>query len=131
MSFTVPEFPLVCNLFRGPWTARALASSPDCNLAWGRRVGQIEIGLTPFGDAGGNVMQLLLPKGTDVRTVLNAVTNDVVEVPAGSGRWYGVAGVDDVGKGFANEYRLAIIVQICEALDPAAYPGLFWPVPIP
>ena len=34
---------------------------------------------------------------------------DVVEVPAGTGRYYTVTYVDDVGRNFANEYRVAFI----------------------
>lgn len=131
MSFSVPQFPLTCNLFRGPWTARVLASTPECNLAYGRRVTQIFADVPIDNDVTSNAMQLLLPAGTDVRDFSNWFTPDVVECPAGSGRWYGVQSVDDVGKGFDNEYRLALIVKIYEALDPIAYPGLFWPVPIP
>jgi hypothetical protein len=131
MAFSVPTFGLTCNLYRGPWTARVLASSPVCNLAYGRRI-TTPLDIAPVaGDDISNLMQLLLPALTDVRDVSNAVTPDVVEVPAGSGRWYGVVTVDDVGKGFPNEYRLAALIKIYEALDPLAYPGLFWPVPIP
>jgi hypothetical protein len=131
MAFSVPVFPLVCDVYRGPWVSRALAFSTPANLAFGRRVGFAETELIPQLQPLVNIYQLLLPAVTDVRDFSNAITPDVVEVPAGSGRWYGVGSVDDVGKGFSNEYRLVIITKIYEQLDPAAYPGLFWPVPIP
>jgi hypothetical protein len=46
---------------------------------------------------------------------------DTVEVPAGSGRYYAILAVDDVARGFENEYRLALA-------EPAYN---LWPVPIP
>jgi len=57
--------------------------------------------------------------------------NDVVELPAGSGRWYEIAFVEDVGRGFDNEFRMARLGQISEYMGPAFYSGLFWPVPMP
>jgi hypothetical protein len=77
------------------------------------------------------VSQLLLPSKTDIRDTSCAITGDVLECPAGSGRWYGVFSVDDFGKGFSNEFRVAWIGKIFEDLDPLAFPGLFWPAPIP
>lgn len=66
---------------------------------------------------------LALPKGTDVRPRGGLTdgfhTADVLEVPAASGRYYICEEVEDVGKGFANEYRGAIIRQIVS------------PIPIP
>jgi hypothetical protein len=55
------------------------------------------------------VDELLLPLLTDVRGTWNGVVGDLIEVPAGSKRFYAVVGVHDVGKGFPNEYRLALI----------------------
>jgi hypothetical protein len=58
-------------------------------------------------------MSLLLPALTDVRATQGVGgVPDTVEVPAGSGRWYGVAGVDDIGKGYANEHRTACILAL-------------------
>lgn len=131
MAFSVPTFPLLCNLYRGPWTARVFADQLPCNLAMGRRVNTTWFDEVPQSEATGVFFQLLVPALSDVRDLSNAITPDVVECPEGSGRWYGVSYVDDVGKGFPNEYRIAFISKIFEALDPALYPGLFWPVPIP
>jgi hypothetical protein len=131
LAFSVPTFPLLCNIYRGPWTSRALASSPPCNLAYGRRVTWYDLDDPGDISSPANTMQLLLPALTDVRSLVNAIVSDVVECPAGTGRWYGVVSVDDVGKGFPNEYRLAAVTCIYEALNPTLYPGLFWPVPIP
>ena len=49
---------------------------------------------------------LRLPALTDIRPA------DQIECPAGSGRLYSVRWVDDVHKGFVNEYRVAILEQI-------------------
>lgn len=57
-------------------------------------------------------MNLLLPKGVDVRGPQDTVSFDMAEVPAGSGRWYRVVGVDDVGKGFTNEHRTASLYAL-------------------
>lgn len=59
---------------------------------------------------------LALPKGTDVRP-RGGLTDgfhvqDKLEVPAGSGRYYACEEVEDVGRGFPNEYRGTIIRQV-------------------
>jgi hypothetical protein len=69
--------------------------------------------------------QLLLPAGTDIRDWacwdgLAMDQPDVVEAPRGTGRYYTVIQVDDVAKGFPNEYRVAFIAK-----------GAYWPIPIP
>jgi hypothetical protein len=46
-----------------------------------------------------------------------------VEVPAGSGRYYEVVQVDDAGKGFPNEHRIAGLIATVDL-------GM-WPVPYP
>ena len=67
----------------------------------------------------------------DVAATVDVVASpDVVEVPSGSGRWYQVNLVDDVVKGFTNEYRIATIVKIGQNYGGTA-PGLFWPIPMP
>jgi hypothetical protein len=55
---------------------------------------------------------LLLPIGTDVRDPSSGTHPDHVFVPAGSIRRYVVALVDDVAKGFANEYRMAFLRKV-------------------
>jgi len=57
-------------------------------------------------------MNLLVPKLVDVRGPQDTVSADLVEVPAGSGRWYVVVAVDDIGKGFSNEHRTASIFAL-------------------
>ena len=120
MAYVLPTFNLTCNIFRnGGWYPSAVALSPICNLAYSRRV---QIGQTPTVNAG---ISLLLPPGTDIRSTINAVTADNVEVPAGSLRAYTVEHVEDVGKGFPNEHRVAILFQ-------NTIPGgTKWPAPMP
>lgn len=119
MSFSPPTFNLTCNV----WSAPAYPPAPPrlvvaCNLAWGRRIHESFISTTS------SIMQLLLPAHTDIRCSPNQVPlRDAVEVPAGSGRFYFVDYVDDAGKGFPNEHRVAVLLQ-------TAFFGL-WPVPMP
>jgi len=131
VAFTVPTFNLVCNIFTGPWLAKALrvADSP-CNLAFGRRTQQSS-NIDPFENLSFTQPTLLLPLLTDVRDQSVTGIEDVLECPSGSGRWYQVIGVDDIGKGFANEHRAAVLMKIYDTIDPTDYPGLFWPNPIP
>lgn len=73
---------------------------------------------------------VLFPAGTDVRFYgAGGLTHDVLEVPAGSGRWYIVMDVDDVAKGFANEYRWASVAKQVFPSFIANWP--LWPAPIP
>jgi len=119
MAFTVPTFNLLCNIWTagmGPPAAPRLANVA-CNLAWGRRVQTLTVG------SGFVPMVLLLPAGTDVRFSRNATGPDTIECPAGTGRYYTVLAVDDLGKGFPNEHRGAAIEAITTF-------GL-WPTPIP
>lgn len=131
MAFTAPTFNLLCDVYTGPWLTKVLRiSGLPCNLAMGRRVQQLwAVGFNaPEGAAAPN---LLVPALSDVRDQICGGDSDLVEVPAGSGRWYVVALVDDVGKGFDNEYRLCALQKIGQAMSPGNFPGLFWPTPIP
>jgi hypothetical protein len=132
MAFTVPDFNLTCDLYSGPYVGRVLRiGSLPCNLAMGRRVQQLFVEYSN-STAGPAAPSLLVPAGTDARDPSTGqVDLDIVEVPAGSGRWYGIMCVDDVGKGFGNEYRLLAMTKIYQALDTTKYAGLHWPVPIP
>lgn len=133
MAFSVPVFNLVCTLARGRFLTRTVIDSAlPCNLAMGRRVQTqtFDLAQPQYQPAQPH---LLVPALTDVRdfsTVGAVGSYDMVEVPAGTGRWYRVGIVDDVGKGFPNEYRMLGIMKICEFLDSTEYAGLFWPTPI-
>jgi hypothetical protein len=132
MSFSLPTFNLVCAIYSYavPLGLHRLVS--ECNLAFGRRVQQSWLSGGDFSSADGvNTQVLLLPAGTDIRSGLLVGEADIVEVPSGSSRWYQVLTVDDLGKGFDNEHRGAVIVQVSALTDPVRYAGLEWPVPMP
>lgn len=117
MPYIVPQMPLTVFIWRGP-PAYPPVGLPVvvtvCNLTPGRRV------MLP-SQVPASVMEALLPALTDVRAADPLTGNDVVEIPATSGRYYKVVGVDDIGKGFPNEHRIAWI---------EAHP-IAWPYPIP
>ncbi len=130
MAFTVPEFNLLCNVYRGPWATKVLAV-PDleCNLAFSRRA-QLPTAFQTNNEWS-VIMSLLVPAGSDIRSLVNAAVEDIIECPSGSGRWYQVGAVDDIGKGFPNEHRCALLFQISAAMLGAPYTGLAWPAPMP
>lgn len=132
MSFVLPTFNLTVNIYTGPWLTKSFRGTSPANLAFARRVQQQAQDF--LGSAvvpGVSQPTLLLPAGTDIRSPLLAGQNDVVEVPAGSSRWYYVFAVDDIGKGFSNEHRAAVLLQISHFQDPTNYAGCTWPVPMP
>jgi hypothetical protein len=131
MAFTVPTFNLTCNVYTNPWppTAPRLAAQA-CALAAGRIMRQWSNGYSPE-QVLGMYVSLLLPALTDIRDSANASDWDIVECPAGTGRWYYVVQVEDVGKGYPNEYRLALLNKIQQSVDPVLFAGVFWPTPIP
>lgn len=124
MSFTLPTFNLMCNIYTPPFTGGPPRVAVACNLAWSRRIsmpsGQALVGVEPM------VMTLLLPAGTDIRVGAQGVAFDIVEVPAGTGRWYNVLQVDDIGKGFLNEHRAALLGKLANT---EGVPN--WPIPMP
>lgn len=110
MPFVLPAFNLAVNIWRAgaipPVGAPAVVTFG--NLSPGKTISE---GLGALG----HVMWLRLPRFTDIRRF------DIVEVPAASGRFYKVFEVDDIGKGFPNEHRFALIQT--------DYSG--WPQPYP
>lgn len=122
MPFRVPRFNLVARVWHGtPAIPPAAAPdlSPQCQLVWDRAADIPFVrSSTPF--RLGHVMKVRFPARTDVRDQNSTTNADVVEVPSGSGRFYLVFWVDDVGRGFANEYRQAMVMAIAP-----------WPTPDP
>lgn len=120
-AYVLPTFNLVCEI--GPsavpdWPCSnagfvARLSLVDCALVYGRRTNQIATGGTFIPGFPEQAVSLLLPALTDIRGPQDSThMHDVVEVPSGSGRWYGVCFVDDIGKGYPNEHRTASIVAL-------------------
>ncbi len=125
MPYSLPTFNIPIKIWR--WSHQppaAPAVTTVGNLSWGRRVNL-------SGLAGGEVnvnrtITLLLPPLTDIRSYINVASGDgdLVEAPAATGRFYQVAFVDDIGKGFPNEHRAAILIQVEQGGSP-------WPAPMP
>jgi hypothetical protein len=109
VSFQPPTYNLVCNIWHGGVMVGPPDLSPMCNLAYGRRFDYIVVGIASGAVDSLTAMQLLLPRLTDIRGPLSTTGFDLVECPAGTGRLYSVACVDDSGKGFGNEHRIAIL----------------------
>jgi hypothetical protein len=138
MPFQVPSFPLLCDVWEGPFLTKSLfLEDVPCNLSVGRTVKPVP---QPGNRSGpwtlGTVAQLLVPAGTDLRDFANGPTLYYAEVPKGSECWYYVNGVYDIGKGFDNEHRAAFIDKVfegclMEVLEQDEFTGYFWPAPIP
>lgn len=118
MPFVQPQFNLQVGIYR---QGSSIFNCPDvvsaANLSPGRVLGvALPEGLdVPIGVGG---MWLRVPKGTDIRDIRANGKEDFVVCPAGTWRTYRVAWVDDIGGGFANEHRFAVI-----------QPTGNWPVP--
>jgi hypothetical protein len=149
MAFRQPNFNLLCNIWRnGTDNANPpdLADQP-CALVNGRSGGFWVSGLygTTVGQVQASIgrmqqtVSLLLPKLTDIRAAYQTAANwgDLVEVPAGSGRYYWVPWMDDVGKGHSNEHREAALLQwtnVYQAFVTGAWTlgaSGGWPAPVP
>lgn len=120
MSFNLPSFNLPVNIWHAPPTGfSALPTSlPDLQTMCSLVALSSKYADAVFTQG----VVLLFPALTDIRTPQNnpPFGNDLVECPAGSGRWYSVFVVDDSGKGHPNEHRYAV-----------ARWAFVWPVPIP
>jgi len=121
IGYQVPTFNLRCNIWTGPGPNQTPVIPPPgsprvanvpCQLTYGRRVNTMSTGGTGGAGVLVQTMNLQLPKLTDIRGIQDTIAVDIVECPAGSGRWYLVGFVDDIGKGFNNEHRTAGIFAI-------------------
>jgi hypothetical protein len=111
MAFRVPNFNLTCNV----WHAQLLppVGPPDiaalpCQLAADHIIEQ------PIGVIANTVihgMFIRVAARTDLRGRSSTTGPDTIECPAGTGRYYSAAVVDDVARGFPNEYRSAFVTQ--------------------
>jgi hypothetical protein len=124
MAYTVPTFNLLVNIgqFTGVIPSPWRLTDVPCALVYGRRVNVATSGDAAY-DSPSVVqgMNLLLPALTDIRGLQDAVSPDFVECPAGTGRYYYVNFVDDIGKGWPNEHRTAGIFAIADTWT-APYP---------
>jgi len=121
MAFRVPTFNIDCNVwFDGETVPPGGAPdvSVECQLRWcGHGPSESQ---DPDFTSWQPGWLLLVPKGTDIRDRFNASGKALVECPVGTGRYYQVNYVDDVARGFTNEYRMAFLNKVGE-----------WPSPIP
>jgi len=119
MAFVLPTFNLSVNWFAqnnwaGSW-AKGTGPVPPPDNTWSAQLRPPGKYLSPvsFLDVP-SLEELVLPKGTNV-LLPSAVTSewqywcDMMEIPAGTGRYYFVVDVFDTAKGFGNEYRTAVV----------------------
>lgn len=112
MAFRVPTLNLQCRIWINqpapPFPpGRAADLTVSCQL---RNPTRAQLASTAVTGSVSNAL-LCLPARTNVHGFTATNFSDLVEVPIGTGRYYRVLSVEDVGKGFANEYRLATIQQ--------------------
>lgn len=119
MAYSVPKMPLLFNAwgYLTPLADPPRLSGRPCQLRGPAFPGAIT--------TGGNLQQpfhwiLVVPKREDLRDGWNGFSPDFIECPAGTGRFYRVLFVDDIARGFTNEYRIAILTKHGA-----------WPTPIP
>lgn len=107
--YHLPKFPLTVNLWREKLIP--VGGSPDLvtsgQLRWLNR-GTSQLQVISGLDIGAT-RTLYVPARFDVRPIPASHKPDVVEVPAGTGRFYFVIDVDDVARGFGNEFRCALL----------------------
>jgi hypothetical protein len=129
MAARLPTFNLFCNIWKqwdvsqGPPRSAPTEANVPCNLQFGPK--------RHFPGSG--VMYILLPRGTDVQSFTPGNINnyDIIECPAGSGRWYIADQVDDVAKGFPTEHRCAEVGKAQDFVQEAQTAEWLWPVPYP
>jgi len=131
MAFTLPTFNITCNIYTVVGGVNHLRDNVECNLAMGKRTALNEPAGEQDGGISGLTPVLLLPPGTDIRDPSCGGQADLVEVPAGSRRFYIVTCVDDIGKGFANEHRAATLFKTWGFSGNGSGLTDPWPTPIP
>jgi hypothetical protein len=120
MSYRIPTFNLTVNVWRA---GTAVTDPPDLTTLGCMSIGRsttMTTGIPEDPSVDTVTIRLFVPKLTDVRDAVSPPGADTLEVPAGTGRYYIVRQVDDVGKGFPNEFRFAAIAKLAP-----------WPAPIP
>lgn len=131
MAYKIPDFVVPVDVYTVAAGAHTLRFSTMGNMMVGRTVkfpigaGEENTGITALS------VQLALPALTDVRDASCGGDSDIVDCPAGSGRFYIVLGVEDVGKTFPNEFRVASLAKIWNFVGNGAGLTAPWPTPIP
>lgn len=131
-SFALPNFNLLAAVWHNPGRVPNLYPAPSatipCNLANGRvsHVLNSQQRLIAQNTLGASA-SVLWPAHSDVRDASVGPNPDVVEIPAGSGRFYWIAFMDDIAKGFANEHRWTI----CPKVFTDGHFDYRWPLPVP
>lgn len=131
MAFSLPTFNITVNIHTVAGGANVFRLSSPANLALGRRIAQPAAAGEQTGGLAGLTPTLLFPAGTDVRDSSCGGEMDIIEAPAGSGRWYLATLVDDIGKGFPNEHRFATLYKTWGFPGNGSGLTLPWPTPIP
>ncbi len=112
MAYRLPNFNILCDIyFHNLWPTSPRFVNVPCQL---RHPEHVTSGQgTGSQDERAPMMLLLLPKLTDVRDSWSTSPGhgDIVVCPAGTTRSYYVEYVDDVAKGFLNEYRVAYLFK--------------------
>lgn len=120
--YTVPQFPLAVKIWHANVGPFPIVAAPDITTVGALRLRKDGI-VAAVGGTGPPSTLLLLPKGTDIRsTHFGGFVADSFECPAGSGRYYTVSFVEDVAKGFPNEYRCAVGYQRFNTANGWPYP---------
>jgi len=109
MAIRLPDFNIVCNIWRPPDVPTDPPTFADvpCQLyIYSRTSTDIKPGAY---DQFQPTIMLRVPVGTDVQV------DDVVEAAAGDGWLYTVRFTDRMHRGFANEYFMGILEQLSSA----------------
>src|SRR5262245_12597888 len=112
MAYVLPTFNLTVNVWHyATWFGNFPTTIPAADATFVENLALVKLHARSFVIP----IYLLCPALTDVRDEVHELRNsahgDIVEVPAGSGRYYGVTQCDDIGKGFSNEHRCAMLTQ--------------------
>lgn len=109
MAYSRPRMPIQCDIYDNVGTVPPTAAPRVANVNCQLRFLRSQFAQLADNGRGVSTMLLLVNPGTDIRMTWGFNLPDLVEVPSGTGRWYVVNAVDDVAKGFPNEYRAASI----------------------
>jgi len=126
MPYRLPDFNLLCNVWHGKEGLPDIAGvDPDienqpCGLRFPR--GHIQELIyfkdDPPDEKAYYYMHLMVPMGTELLTTTDATFGDIVEVEAGSQRYYRVMYFDRVAYGHPNEFWQGFLQKIAFVAGP-------------